>query len=328
LLIGAPTSAFAKTGSGLSYAAFPEHRDPGFECDPPGTTSSAQCWDRVAARMPSTRTGSKNGFSTMRCAVDARERMSARLARSITAALGSPVMRIAGVDIRRSRNFAIRSSPIMPGIFWSMTKQAHSSGSGESNRSPASLPLRAAFCFGVGLPYLVIELQEHQLQTSPKEVRSLPSSCQVINRKKACESRVPFVRSESFAPQRARPSGDLCDERCCLDAQFAARKRLIDALSYGEVALACGSFEHSAIHNVNPSAATPDPAVRLQQLRRKVDRGTAYPEHLAEDSCVRGRISSSQQSRASNNHRHSRASSACNALQAADCWTWVISRSL
>ena len=51
--------------------------------------------------MPSSRAGFKNGFSTMR--------MSARFALSITAALGSPVMRIAGVDIRRSRNFAIRS---------------------------------------------------------------------------------------------------------------------------------------------------------------------------------------------------------------------------
>ena len=53
----------------------------------------------------------------------------ALLARSRTDGLGSLVIRIAGAEKCRLRNRSIRSSPLIPGICWSTTRQPQGAGS-------------------------------------------------------------------------------------------------------------------------------------------------------------------------------------------------------
>ena len=64
--------------------------------------------------------------------------MLAVAASVLKATLGWLVIRIAGVAMFRALSFEISSSPLMPGIFWSMTRQQQV---GKSETASSAVPL-------------------------------------------------------------------------------------------------------------------------------------------------------------------------------------------
>src|SRR5262245_6295787 len=103
------------------------------------------------------------------------------------------------------------------------------------------------------------------------------------------------------------------------------RNDLLDLLTDRLIAFAGACLETCPVDDLNLSAMIADETGLLQHMRHHRHGGAAHTQHLREEFMGKPDLLLSSRSRACSSQRLSRASTACSALQAAVCCTWISS---